>query len=90
MFKQHKGFYEAFPFGSDFDEQELRLLQALKGLKDLSLVGKVGAAISGLKVDPNHYEHDLSRLGLEGQQTGKDVVLKSVLLHQFDKFEKKM
>ncbi|RZA23756.1 MAG: acetyl-CoA hydrolase [Proteobacteria bacterium] len=89
-FKQHPGFYEAFPFGSDFDEQELRLLKALKGLKDLNLAGKVGAAISGLKVDPDHYESDLSRLGLDGQQTGKDVVLKSVLLHQFEKFEKKV
>lgn len=86
---KHPGFFEAFPFGSDFNEQELRILSSLKVLKDSNSFGKLRALILGLMVDPKPHESDLARLGFNGRLNWKDKLTRTVLLYQFERNRRK-
>ena len=82
LFKQ-QGALPDYPFGTDFDELEQRLIPALQVLKDAS-----GSKLKvfklmrkGWKLDKNKCDHDaIKRLGLESPSTLKDKVTRLTLL----------
>ena len=59
-----RGAFPPFPFGSDFDETELRLVAALRELKGLS--GSRGALLAAAaRGRPGNHPREMARMGLE-------------------------
>ncbi|MEM9301983.1 MAG: acetyl-CoA hydrolase/transferase C-terminal domain-containing protein [Pseudomonadota bacterium] len=72
------GLFEDFPFGSDFDEVEQRLVPALKRLKALA-ASKPRLFATALKGKPADYPEELARMGLERPSGFAEQVLARVL-----------
>lgn len=77
---QHPWFFQKFPFGSDFTEQELRLAKALLILKEAGGLQRFRLFLSGLLVDKRRFAEDLSRMGFGQKLLFKERVLRTVLL----------
>ena len=83
MFKpyQAKGFFPAFPFGTDFTLEEIKIGASLKGL----LVKSKSALIAGilsemLKSIPSEAEPFLKRMDLLKPANGREKIMRKVLL----------
>lgn len=78
-----KGLLPAFPFGSDFTEQELRLAKALKAVKARAArTPRWRLAFKGLSVPPvsGRVREDLQRMGLESPRRFQDRVARALLV----------
>lgn len=78
----------AFPFGSDFTEQELRLAKALKAVKArAAATPKWKLALRALRAPaPSaRFADDICRLGLQQPQTLQDKVARALLLEELAK-----
>ena len=87
-----KGYFEAFPFGSDFTEQERRLIPALNWIKDISNSkwALTRAILKGLSVpDPNDLDRAaLARLALDRPCSVKERFLRALVLHALSRINR--
>jgi len=80
-----KGYFSALPFGSDFTEEEQRLLPALNWLKNASAskLSLTHAALKGLFAgEPNELDRAaIARLALPRPRTLKEGLLRALVLY---------
>jgi acyl-CoA hydrolase len=85
---QGKGYFPAFPFGSDFTDEEIALGKSLKEIK--ALMGKPRAMLKAvirsyiLKVDEAQARPFLARLNLSHPDSTKDKILQHLLLLELE------
>lgn len=83
-----KGYFQSYPLGSDFTDQELALTSTLRELKDtlehpIELAGAVVKALLHDTDDPRAQEY-LQRLNLLHPATPKEVLVQQLLLWQLE------
>jgi len=87
-----QGFFQAFPFGTDFTEEEIFIGKALKSLKrkkGKSLVMIATIVKAFLKpVDQKPYAKYLKRMGLEETSNFEEKLYQKLLTYEFSQFEK--
>ncbi len=79
------GFFEPFPFGTDFTEEELVIGKALRGLKaqmseGMSRIASLGKAIT-IRQIPDAAKPYLKRLNLENPQSAKDKMMAKLVVY---------
>jgi acyl-CoA hydrolase len=74
------GFFQSYPFGSDFDLAELKLSQALTRLKKSGTRGLLKSGLSGLSVDKKDYAEELQRMGLFSPVSPSDFFYQRLVL----------
>ena len=79
------GFFEPFPFGTDFTDEELVIGKALRGLKaqmseGMSRVASLGKAIT-IRQIPDTAKPYLKRLNLENPQSAKDKMMAKLVVY---------
>ena len=83
-----KGYFPAFPLGSDFTDEELALGKSLKDIK--ALMSKPRAMLKAiirsytLKVDEEEAKHFLERLSLSHPDSTKEKILQHLLLLELE------
>ena len=86
-----RGCYPRYPFGSDFNDEELALLPALARLKasTQSKTGKISALMAVLpgalfnRAPSNEHQAKLARLGLAAPKTFQEKLLAQMLVRHF-------
>ncbi len=82
---RHSGYFPAFPFGTDFTDEELVIGKALKGLKaqmseGMSKVTSLGRAIT-IRQIPDAAKPYLKRLGLDNPESAKDKMMAKLVVY---------
>jgi hypothetical protein len=80
-----QGFFPAFPFGTDFTEEELTIGKALKGLKakmsqGMGKVGPLSKAMTMRKVPENAMPY-LKRLQLDSPGNSKERMMQKLVIY---------
>ncbi|PCJ47313.1 MAG: acetyl-CoA hydrolase [Moraxellaceae bacterium] len=85
---QEKGYFPAFPLGTDFTDEEIALGKSLRGIKAIMDEPKsmIKAVLRSFmqKVDEKEAEVYLERIGLANPDTAKDVILQNLLLLELE------
>ena len=80
---QNQGYFPAFPFGSDFTEEELHLIKALTYLKNNTkgVFAKLGLILKAYlsQVNQSKYQKYIKRMSLLEPQTTKEKLAKKLL-----------
>jgi len=79
---RQQGLLPSYPFGTDFDELEQRLIPVLQRLKSASksMVSMLKLAVRGSKVEDDNSNAAIKRLGLERPLSIKDKITRLALL----------
>ncbi|MBF0120421.1 MAG: hypothetical protein HQK79_16420 [Desulfobacterales bacterium] len=80
-----KGFFQPFPFGTDFTKEELVIGKALRGLKEkmsegLGKVSSIGKAIT-IRTVPEKAKPYLERLQLDKPSTGQEKMMQKMVIY---------
>ena len=83
-----QGFFQAFPFGSDFTEEEIVIGKALKRLKRKASEGKLrlvpGVARQLLKKPAEALHPYLARMGLDAPTTYRERIMQAAVSHALE------
>jgi hypothetical protein len=87
-----QGFFQAFPFGTDFTEEEIFIGKALKSLKrkkqkSLVMIATIIKAFL-IPVDQKPYAKYLKRMGLEETSNFEEKLYQKLLAYEFSQFQK--
>jgi acyl-CoA hydrolase len=87
--EQENGYFNAFPFGTDFSQDEIRIGKALKYMAKIKksrfsfLLFVLGSFLT--KLDEKSYQNLLVRMELDKPKAFKEKILKKILLNAFEK-----
>ncbi|MBC7660939.1 MAG: acetyl-CoA hydrolase [Chitinophagaceae bacterium] len=80
--RSNEGFFKVFPFGSDFNPEELRILRSLVSLKSQGSIERCRSILKGLFTDHKPFASELTRMGFGfGPRVGfKDRLIRYAFL----------
>ncbi|KYG63967.1 acetyl-CoA hydrolase [Bdellovibrio bacteriovorus] len=77
---QKEGVFAAFPFGSDYTEEEIAVGKALLKLKHATLGKRIGILLGGLLPSAKSFDRELDRLDLKSPKSVKEIFFQKLVL----------